>query len=509
MRRGCSLEEGPINFLKQFGNECKSIGDMMVMMQYGDAPLDNHFFEKNIQSLKTCAPQSGNLPETLSGKASVISASSGQPTLRFENTLLHSSYDPEKEAHQFAEKLKPGARVCLYGFGLGYHLNTVLDKIGPDGYLLVIELNLDILTAALKLRDQTALFKDSRFRLVYGTDEAEVSREIANEMERITEGHADALEVLFHAPSFKCIPETFPSLTNALEVLLLERRFPAIFGTLEKINYSLNRKIVTSSPGINILKDSGKGKPGILVSAGPSLDLMLPHLHRTQKEFVIACVDTAFPILVENDIQPDFTFSLDPQIDSAGHFIDYPAGKTKLVFTPTANHNVLKNFSGERYVVFKEGHSLAKDSEPDVEEKGTTRAGGSVACLGLDMLIHFGCDPIFLTGQDCAFSGNRYYSNHSQFNKQLQGKITSMAPLGKLHQEKSREKKQLSVICTQGNFLLTDQVMYSYLRTLEYIIQANPNTRVFNLYSHGAKIEQAPVLGSASELKRRTFFPSI
>lgn len=456
--------------------------------------------------MKTCAPESGNLSEIVSDKISLLSASSGLPTLRFENTLLHSSYDPVKEAHRFAENLQPGARVCLYGFGLGYHLNAVLDKIGPDGRLLAIELNPDILTAALKLRDQSTLFEDRRFRLIYGTDEAKVSREIADEMERITEDHADQLEVLFHAPSFKCIPETFPSLTNALEVLLLERRFPAIFGNLEKANYSLNQKFVTDSPGINILKNAHKGQPGILVSAGPSLDLVLPFLHRLKGKFLIACVDTAFPILAKNDIQPDYTFSLDPQIDSAGHFIDYPAGKTRLVFTPTANHNVLKNFSGERYVVYKEGHSLSKDSA--MKEKGTTRAGGSVACLGLDMLIHFGCDPVFLVGQDCAFSGSRYYSSQSQFNNKLQTRILNTTSLKKLHREKAQEKKQLSIKGTQGNSLLTDQVMYSYLRTLEHIIKANPDTRVFNLYSHGAEIEQAPVLGSASELMRRAFAPT-
>ena len=173
------------------------------------------------------------------------------------------------------------------------------------------------------------------------------------------------------------------------------------------------------------------------------------------------------------------------------------------------NHNVLKNFSGERYVVYKEGHHLSKDSESAMKEKGTTQAGGSVACLALDMLVHFGCDPIFLTGQDCAFAGKRYYSNHSQFNQKLQDKIARMMPLEKLHREKAQEKKQLTVKCTQGNPLLTDQVMYSYLRTLEHIIKANPGTRVFNLYSHGAEIEQAPVLGSANELKRRSFISKI
>ncbi len=463
--------------------------------------MDNHFFEKNIQFLKFCSSQTGSLPETLSDKVSVISTSSGQPTLRYENILLHSGYDPEKEAYRFAEKLKPGSRVCLYGFGMGYHLSTILDKIGPDGYLLVIELNLDILKAALQWKDQTGIFKDKRFHLIYGTDEKKVSLEISFEMARITEGHADSLEVLFHTPSFKCIPSNFPALTNALEVLLLERRFPAVFGNLEEENYSLNQKVISDSPGINVLKGIHTGKPGILVSAGPSLDLTLPHLHRIKKEFTIACVDTAFPILVKNNIQPDYTFSLDPQLDSTAHFIDYPAGKTKLVFTPTSNHNVMKNFHGEQYIVYKEGHRLTQKNEPALKEKGTTQAGGSVACLGLDMLIHFGCDPVFLVGQDCAFSGNRYYSNHSLFNLKLQSKISRIAPLKKLHQEKAQEKKLLPVKCIQSNFLLTDQVMYSYLRTLEQIIKANPQTRVFNLYSHGTEIEQASSLGSMNELK--------
>ena len=79
-----------------------------------------------------------------------------------------------------------------------------------------------------------------------------------------------------------------------------------------------------------------------------------------------------------------------------------------------------------------------------------------------------------------------------------------MTPLDHLHQEKSRKNKQLLVKCVQGNSLLTDQVMYSYLRTLEHIIKANPDTRFFNLFSHGAEIEKAEALGSANELINKT-----
>ena len=415
---------------------------MMIKMKYRDTLLKNNFFKKNIKSLKACTSNHESLPEKISEKISVLSTSC--LTLRYENILLHSSYDPEKEALRFADKVNPGARVCLYGIGLGYHLNTILKKIGPDGCLLAIELNLEILAAALQLRDLTEILEDQRFRLIYGTDEIKVSHEINSEMGLISKGQSDSLEVLFHAPSFKCIPSNFPSLTNALEVLLLDRRFPSIFRNLEEENYSLNKKVVIDSPGINTLKDSYQGKPGILVSAGPSLDLILPHLHRIQKEFLIVCVDTAFPILINNNIPPDYVISLDPQLDSTEHFIGYKSGKTKLVFMPTSNHNVMKIFNGERYVVFKENHNV-------------------------------------------------------------QSSITRMTPLENLQREKSRKKKQLLVKCVQGNFLITNQVMYSYLRTLEHIIKANPKTRFFNLLSHGAEIEKAKVLGSANELK---FFAS-
>ena len=473
---------------------------MINRYKTGGTSLDNNFFDKNIRSLKSSVLQLQALPQKISDKVSLIMSNSGKPTLRCENILLHSRYDPEKEAILFAKKIKKGDNVCLYGFGLGYHLHPILDRIGPDGHLLVIELNPDILSAALKLTDHTKVLADSRFNLIYGTEEVEVSREISKTMDRLAQNQNSQLEVVFHPASFKCIPSHFPSLANALEVLLLERRFPTIFGDLEKSNYLSNQDIVESSPGINTIQNLHKGKPGILVSAGPSLDLAMPHLHRLKNKFLISCVDTSYPILLESNIQPEFVFSLDPQKESAEYFIENIGKETKLIFTPTSNPAAIQNFTGDRYVVFKDEHWLTKKNKSAMKEKGTTQAGASVACLGLDALIHFGCDPIYLVGQDCAFTGNRYYSNHSLFNKQLQSQIFKTTCLKSLHKEKSREKKQLSVKCTQGNFLLTDQVMYSYLRTLEDIIKANPKTRVFNLYSHGAKIEQASVLGSVTEL---------
>ena len=237
-----------------------------------------------------------------------------------------------------------------------------------------------------------------------------------------------------------------------------------------------------------------------MVSAGPSLDTALPYLKHIQNNFLITCVDTAFPVLLRAGIEAAYVFSLDPQSESALYFADYKNGSTKLVFTATANHDVLKNFPGECIVVYKEGYISSQSQE--IKQKGFTQAGGSVSCLGLDALIQFGCNPVFLVGQDCAMTNNRYYSKNTRFNQLLVSNISESRQLDQLHQAKFNEKTPVKIKNTYGSDLLTDQLMYSYLRNLEQIAKQNKNTQIFNLCSRGAAIEGVNPLNSISELKR-------
>ncbi len=446
------------------------------------------------------------LPEIFSDRVEPLTAASGAPTLRFDKLLIHSSYDPVKEGLSFAKSVLPGSWVCLYGFGLGYHVQSLLEKIGPNGRLLVIELNPDLLCAAIHFRDQTNVFADSRLQMIFGREESSVSGEISKQMSEWTRPSSAAsrpVEVLFHSPSFKCIPKNFPSLTNALEVLLMERRFPAVLGDLESQNYALNREMVQQSPGINSLRGTHRGQPGVLVSAGPSLDDLLPYLQRFAKSAVIASVDTALPILAHENIHPQYVFTLDPQEESFLSFRENLDSRFKLIYTPTAATKIISCFQGEKFVVFKEGHSLYQNQKSQMEEKGTTQTGGSVSCLGLDCLIQLGCDPIFLIGQDCAYSGGRTYSKHSNMNTQLLDRIAERVTLSSGHMEKTGSKKQIRIKGNSAAMVSTSQSMYSYKRALEEIARQHTGTRIFNLSSHGAELENITSLSSISEFANK------
>ena len=462
----------------------------------------SHFFKNNMKLLEKHSSCTKHLTEPLPSSIKVQKTPSGDTTVRFKNILIHSMYDPVKEGQAFAEKVTTGSQVCLYGFGLGYHIDALLEKIGSSGFLLAIELNPDLLLAAMILRNQSKALLDERFHIVHGLNEEIVSTEIVKYMGKMQSINTKDLEVIFHSPSFKCIPSSFPQLTNSLEVLLMERRFPAILGDLEKENYVLNKEIVEQNAGINFLRSKHKGKPGLLVSAGPSLDDILPYLKQIDKKFILACVDTALPILSREGIVPDYVFSLDPQEDSFQYFRDYLESSAKLIFTPSANTKVVHYYKGEKFVVFKKTSSQFKEEESIINSKGSTQSGGSVSCLALDVLIQFGCNPIFLTGQDLSFPCNRIYSSFSNNNKQMMDKLDSVSMLKENHKAASRKEKTVTVENIAGDKVATNQAMYSYLRAIEEIAAVNPETKIYNLCSHGAQINNVIPLGSANELMK-------
>ncbi len=462
------------------------------------------FFKQNLAALAPRTPAAASLSPTLSDRVTVLTTASGAVSVRYEKTLIHSSYDPIKEGKAFSRSIRPGSRVFLYGFGLGHHIGPLLERIGPSGSLFVVELNPDLLSAALILKDHSHLFAQENFHLLFGREEIAVAREIATRLGGETPADADSTQILFHTPSFACIPPQFPGLINALEILRMERRFPALMGSLEQKNRIHNEAIAAAAPGINTLKDRHRGRPGILVSAGPSLDDTLPHLARFSPDAVVAAVDTALPILITEGCVPDYVFTLDPQEESCRYFAGHWEQPFRLIFTPTAQTKILHRHAGEKYVVYKEG---ASETAAEQHVKGTTRAGGSVACLALDGLILMGCNPIFLLGQDLAYSGERSYSSHSRNSIQLADQVHHSLPLGAGYQEKAGEKKQIAVRGAFGETLKTHQNLFSYKRTIEQIAEIHPEVRIFNLRSHGAAIENVGFLGSAGELK--LFFPHL
>ena len=79
-------------------------------------------------------------------------------------------------------------------------------------------------------------------------------------------------------------------------------------------------------------------------------------------------------------------------------------------------------------------------------------------------------------------------------------KLNNHNSLTETHHAKSRENKTIRVETNDGRKVVTNQAMYSYLRAIEEIAAENPETKIYNLCSHGAQIDHVISLGSVKEL---------
>jgi len=99
---------------------------------------------------------------TLPVELSVAPAKSGAPVPRLGDTPLHSAYHPEREGERFGADVAPGSTAVVFGFGFGYHLETLARRDDVD--LTVIEPDDGLLKAALTERDLTDILP--RIRIV-------------------------------------------------------------------------------------------------------------------------------------------------------------------------------------------------------------------------------------------------------------------------------------------------------------------------------------------------------
>src|SRR5437763_9444636 len=125
--------------------------------------------------------------------------------------------------------------------------------------------------------------------------------------------------------------------------------------TCRNIANNLGRYATT--PPLDLLRDAFKGKPAVLVAAGPSLAKNMHLLHELvgnaepgTRRAVIIAVQTMLKPLLAAGIEPDFVTSLDYNTVSTRFFENLEesgsTGHVHLVAEAKANWNVLDVFNG-------------------------------------------------------------------------------------------------------------------------------------------------------------------
>jgi hypothetical protein len=417
----------------------------------------------------------------------LLIAKDGSATMRVGDNegqfLVHSRFDPVSESKEIVAQaqLDESVNVILvFGFGCGHVARALMTETDTDTKIVVIEPDLKNLYWFLAHHDATDILGDDRVNVISVSDPASAASAVMPHLALLT---LKSWVPLITPPVVRMHGEFLQEFTRTLDQLTAQQKLgfatAADTSTLFMTNAFLNSEYAASSPGLIHLKACWKGRPAILVSAGPSLEKQLPLLKEVRDNFLLISMGASLNALRNAGIEPHIVVTVDPFPVMYNHFDGIKSEGSWLLSDMAGNHQIVTEFSEKR--IF--GHST-----PGMEQlfaelfgvRGLMMSGGSVANSAFSAAAIMQADPIIMIGQDLAYTGG---SSHAPGHFQRVEITDEMA--------KENPQKYKRVPGYYGEDVYTDDKMNSYRIWFERVIPSIKMSRVINATEGGADIEGA------------------
>lgn len=325
---------------------------------------------------------------------------------------LHSKYDPWKEAEaQLPENPDPDRVLIVFGAGLGYAVRLMLDR---KLTVIWIEPEQELLQEGLRILDFTEELKSGRLRIAQSIDAANIHEwRLSNQSVSFWSHRA------FLTPSLAALKGKTEFLLNRHSV---NQATLARFEKVWSVNLCANLIHLQSAHSVKRLFGLHRGLPAVVVGAGPSLTDSLESLKESRTKAVYIAVDTAVRVLRHAGIDPDYIVTVDPQPVNRV-FLEGYAGQASIVLDPTVSHHSARYASKSRVYVTSTPFQLGRlFGLMLAEEPGELAFGGSVSTNAYDLARRMGCDPVYLVGQDLAFSDGQVHARGAALEERLSWK---------------------------------------------------------------------------------------
>lgn len=453
------------------------------------------FFEKNLACIKDSHTRA-LLKETPPCEMELLKTRTGALTGKLGQCLLHSRFDPVKEARNFLDKEIRGeiSGAIFYGFGFGYYLEEFL-KQHPRLPVLVCEPDRALFRRVMDEVDLTFFLSSPKVSFIFGKEDEPVLEAFKN----LPQAEVRIIKI---RSVYTKDREYYEKLDKSLRTFLSRKEINmntlTRFGKLWVRNLARNCSLLTRMPGIIHLKERFKGIPSLVLASGPTLDRILPHLKELAKRCLIISVDTSVRACLAVGVEPDFIVVVDPQYWNTRH-LDGVVSRSSFLVSESSTHPGV--FSKLPLKGFFAGSSfpLGQYFERATEEKGQIGAGGSVATSAWDLAGFIGCSPLWIAGLDLGFPGKQTHFKGAFFEKAFYGTSTRLCPTESLSFKYLHDAAPTFKEANNGGRVLTDKRMIVYKSWFETHAKQYPHREGYNLSARGLKIDGLP-LGSLEDL---------
>ncbi len=450
-------------------------------------------FRRNIQALSQVdLDLARRLTATHPAAAEVIQTRAGVPSVRLTNAggkpcTLVSTVDPLAEAERLAEsQLEENANACLvYGFALGYHVESVLKRLPRGGRVLVVDPQISIFRLAMETRDLTGLLTNPDVFWSIGEKEYDVPERFGNVFRVIS---LEGVAIVSHYPTVKLCGEYFNELDQHCRKWLVAvggNFLTNVSAVRTYLSNTLDNILaIVDNPPVRNLYGRFKGIPAVVVSAGPSLDRNIELLRVLENHAVLICVDTSLGPLYRAGIRPHLVLAGDSSEANFRHMQGLGRTGATLVAEPMTHPRIVEEFDGDKFIMsFNE--VLMKQLAGILGDFGTVKAWGSISTGAFDLARKLGCDPIVFTGQDLAFSDGRYYAHGTYQEKRWLRELVHPKSLQDMHKWRMSHENTLDVTDVFGRPQRTSRQLEAYRHYFEREITGT-QARVINASEGGA-----------------------
>ncbi len=389
------------------------------------------------------------------------------------------------------------SNVFLFlGLELGYTLESLVAHHGDSiAALVMIEKDIHIFYHFLHRRDWRSILSNPSVRIVIPEKEEEIIPAVQSFLPQIM---GCGFQILEHPASFQLHSQFYRNARELLHQFLRQAEAEADFllryGKLIQRNAIVNLQVIIKSEGLISYKDYFKNRPAVLIAAGPSLIKNLHCLAAHTSKGLIFCVDTAYRIVKEYGIEPDFVAATDPTELNQRHFEGIePDERTVLLFESDVYPSIPTGWKGPLLFINSAKAAINRWIEESGGPYGLFDQSLSVAHALFTAASWMGCNPVILVGHDLAYStkGGTTHASGTALNRSLstpaqQDKCISVHPAA-FHPQKTQEEI-VWIPGVFGDVVPTSKPMHVFLRKLSYLISKSELT-VYDATEGGARIE--------------------
>ncbi|EOD6824781.1 motility associated factor glycosyltransferase family protein [Campylobacter upsaliensis] len=244
--------------------------------------------------------------------------------------------------------------------------------------------------------------------------------------------------------------------------------------------YVYNLASMIKNPSLKELleKRKAKFKSCVIVSTGPSLSKQLPLLKEVQERVVIFAADSAYPILMQNDIVPDYVCMVE-RTDFTAEFFKHDFGnkddKTTFLLASLVHPNAIEYLEkrGRNYILIPKHLNFAQ--YVDLKAFSLLSSAVSVAHMAFAIALELEFKELVFIGQDLAYndvghSHPKDYQHSADFESEAYEKIKVVAYGGE-------------------GFVESHEIWIFFRQILEDLVKYVVSAKIYNATQGGARIE--------------------